>query len=108
MTPKFAHLMVVDADPVNQIPLKYTFGAQMISDEMKILALVISNLGVIITVIGAIVRFTWFLGRLDHKVDTNNEKHAKDINAAHEKIRDVKNETTELRQQLISLLQNQK
>ena len=51
--------------------------------------LVVFNLGTIATVITAIVKLTWFLSRLDNRVEQIEGSHGKDIDQAFQKIRDL-------------------
>lgn len=48
--------------------------------------LVVMNLGTIVSVLVGVGKLIWWLSKLESKVDN----HQKDINAAHEKIRDLK------------------
>jgi hypothetical protein len=52
--------------------------------------------------------FSFFLGRLFQKVEELKMQTHKDTNAAHEKIRDLKSDFSELRKLLIDQLQNQR
>ncbi len=55
-------------------------------------ALIVGNIATIISVIAAAGRVVWYLAKLDSKV----KEHDKDINAAHEKIREVKSDVKDM------------
>ena len=48
--------------------------------------LVLANIGTMVTIIIAVLKFTWFLSKMDSRI----EKNETDTNAAHEKIRWIK------------------
>ena len=50
-------------------------------------AMVVLNLGTIVTIIGAVVRGIWFMAKLDARVHANE----KDVNNAHKAIRKLQN-----------------
>lgn len=56
--------------------------------------LVIANLGTVVTIFYGIGRVVWFISKLDSRVETLEKNHSKDINAAHQAIRELKNNIT--------------
>lgn len=56
--------------------------------------LVIANLGTVVTIFYGIGRVVWFISKLDSRVEILEKSHTKDINAAHQAIRELKNNLT--------------
>jgi hypothetical protein len=54
--------------------------------------LVVANLGTVVTIIYGIGRLVWFIAKLDSRVNVIEAEHSKDINAAHEAIRELRKE----------------
>ena len=57
--------------------------------------LVVTNLGTVATVIGAAVRGVWWLAKMEARLS----EAEKDVNAAHERIREVKKEVRAIYEQ---------
>ncbi len=49
--------------------------------------LIIANIGTIVAVAAGVLRIVWFIAKLDGQVKSNSE----DIDAVHQKIRDIQN-----------------
>jgi amino acid transporter len=56
--------------------------------------LVIANLGTVVTIFYGIGRVVWFLAKMDSRLSTLEVELPKDINAAFEKIRELKQDLT--------------
>ncbi len=52
--------------------------------------LVLANLGTIVSVVYGIGKLIWFISKLDSRVESLEKDTAKDINAAHQAIRELK------------------
>lgn len=52
--------------------------------------LILANVGSVITVLVGIGRLIWFIAKLESRVGFIEKEHSKDINAAHEAIRELK------------------
>lgn len=56
--------------------------------------LVIANLGTVVTIFYGIGRVVWFLAKMDSRLSSLEVEIPKDINAAFEKIRELKQDLT--------------
>jgi hypothetical protein len=54
--------------------------------------LVLANIGTVVTIFYGIGRVVWFIAKLDSRVTVVETEHTKDINAAHEAIREIRRE----------------
>lgn len=52
--------------------------------------LVLANLGTVVTIFYGIGKVVWFIAKLDARVESLEKGTSKDINAAHDAIRDLK------------------
>jgi hypothetical protein len=52
--------------------------------------LVLANLGTMVTIFYGIGKLVWFIAKLDSRVSSLENDMSKDIDAAHEAIRDLK------------------
>ena len=57
--------------------------------------LVLANLGTVVTIFYGIGKVVWFISKLDSRVEFLEKDMAKDVNAAHAAIRDIKNKFKE-------------
>lgn len=57
--------------------------------------LVIANLGTVVTIFYGIGRVVWFLAKMDSRISSLETEIPKDINAAFEKIRELKKDLTQ-------------
>ena len=81
------------------IPWKFTFGLLM---DVKFISILVSIVGLGFTILVSTSTFAFYMGRLSESMNSLKEETKKDMNAAHEKIRELKTEVIETRKILQS------
>lgn len=71
----------MDNNVISQIPTSF---------YVIVGGLILANLGTVITIFYGIGRVVWFIAKLDSRVETVEREHSKDINAAHQAIREIR------------------
>jgi SpoU rRNA methylase family enzyme len=52
--------------------------------------LIVANIGTVVTIFYGIGKVVWFISKLDSRVEVLERETAKDIDAAHQAIRDIR------------------
>ena len=75
------------------IPDATVVAAQIPSSVYVIIGtLIVANIGTVVTIFYGIGKVVWFISKLDSRVESLEKDMSRDVNAAHQAIRDIKKE----------------